>query len=265
MGNTNQKLACCTNKPTEKSLRYTNDDPVIFVTNNAKNAPSNSRSLIIADVVKQSSKAVYPDLYKGHFSSPLISSQDLEARTKEIAEHIHATYPVDEPLVMLCILKGSVPFYNLLCNQLALLGHPFMLDFYRVKSYVGDASSGSVTSFGDLPKSIRGRHVLIIEDIVDTGTTLKSLLPRITNEEPKSCSICSMLVKRLYVNSSEDDDEDDGGEVTTLLDLDNNLIGFNIPNVFVVGCGLDYNEMYRDLSDMWILGEVGIKGGGYGL
>ena len=238
------------------------DDPIVYVTKNVKNAPSNSRSLIISDVAKRLSNAVYPDIYKGHFSSPLISSKDLESRTMEIAEYLHATYPVDEPLVMLCILKGSIPFYNLLCSQLSLLGHPFMLDFYRVKSYVGGSSSGSVTKFGDLPKSIKGRHVLVIEDIVDTGTTLKYLLPQITNEDPKSCKVCSMLVKRLHGNNSEDD-EDDAGEVTAGIDLDNNLIGFNIPNVFVVGCGLDYNQMYRDLRDMWILGEVGIKGGGY--
>mmetsp|Transcript_520 Transcript_520/g.783 ORF Transcript_520/g.783 Transcript_520/m.783 type:complete len:267 (-) Transcript_520:20-820(-) len=266
MGNNNQKSSCCSNQSMEKSESTApEDDSSIYVTRNVKNTPSNSRSLVMSDSAKQTSSAIYPDLYEGHFSSLLIPYKDLDSRCKEIAEHIHATYPSDEPLVMLCILKGSAPFYNLLCNHLSILGHPFMIDFYRVKSYEGTGSSGTVKHFGDLPKSMKGRHVLVIEDIVDTGTTLKSLLPTIAEKDPKSYKVCSMLVKRFHSEGSEDDDEDDGGEITKQIELDNNLIGFNIPNAFVVGCGLDYNEMYRDLRDIWILGEEGIKGGGYDL
>lgn len=267
MGNTNQKASCCSSQSMENSESTAHiDDPSIYVTKNVKNTPSNTRSLVMSDSAKQASSAIYPDLYEGHFSSLLISYKDLDSRSKEIAEHINATYPTDEPLVMLCVLKGSTPFYNLLCNHLSMLGHPFMIDFYRVKSYEGTGSSGNVKHFGDVPKSIKGRHVLVIEDIVDTGTTLKSLLPAIAQIDPKSLQVCSMLVKRLHsegIEDKNDDDEDDGGEVTKEIELDYNLIGFNIPDAFVVGCGLDYNDMYRDLRDIWILGEKGIKGGGY--
>jgi hypoxanthine phosphoribosyltransferase len=157
---------------------------------------------------------------------------------------------------MLCILKGSAPFYSLLCDQLSMLGHPFMIDFYRVKSYEGTGSSGQIKVFGGLPKSIEGRHVIIVEDIVDTGSTLKDVLPKVAELKPKSFKVCSMLVKRLEKNNDS---------VTDVVELDDGLIGFSIPNAFVVGYGLDYNEMYRDLRDIWILGEEGIQGGGFGL
>jgi len=157
---------------------------------------------------------------------------------------------------MLCILKGSAPFYSLLCDHLSLLGHPYMIDFYRVKSYEGTGSSGQIKVFGGLPKSIEGRHVLIVEDIVDTGSTLKDVLPKVAELKPKSYKVCSMLVKRLDTNQKN---------VANILEVDDDLIGFSIPNAFVVGFGLDFNEMYRDLRDIWILGEQGIQGGGFGL
>jgi hypoxanthine phosphoribosyltransferase len=207
---------------------------------------------------------IYPKLYHNHFSSLLIPHAHLQTRTAEIAKTISASYTLDEPLVLLCILKGSSPFFHLLTQELSLLGHPYMIDFYRAKSYDGTGSTGSVKFFQALPESIVGRNVIVVEDIVDTGTTLKALMPKILEKQPKSCKICSMTVKRLKGEGKGDGDNSDG-EITKELELDYDLIGFSIPDEFVVGYGLDYNEMYRDLRDVWILGEVGIKGGGFGL
>lgn len=242
---------------TSKKPTATKQNSMIYVASNQPDVPSNYRGLLTSEVNEKSvSTASFPDIYKGHFSSLLIPNTNLHARTKEIASYIHSNYPHGEPLVMLCILKGSVPFYSLLCDQLSLLGHPFMIDFYRVKSYEGTGSSGKIKVFGDVPKSIQGRHVIIVEDIVDTGSTLKDVLPKVAELKPKSCKVSSMLVKRL---------EENHDDITDVVELDDGLIGFSIPNAFVVGYGLDYNEMYRDLRDIWILGEVGIQGGGFGL
>ena len=89
-------------------------------------------------------KAIYPKIYENHFSSLLISHDEIQIRTKEIANHIAQTYDKIEPIVLICILKGSSPFYSMLLNELSLLGVPYIIEFVRVKSYVGNESSGNV-------------------------------------------------------------------------------------------------------------------------
>jgi hypoxanthine phosphoribosyltransferase len=231
----------------------------IFVTEDPSTAPLNSRihDVRVTPNDNHSDSAIYPSLYTNHLSSLLLDHQTIQNRAREIATEIHSVYSHDEPLVMICILKGSSPFYHLLCQELSALGHPYMMDFYRMKSYEGTASSGNIKVMQALPESIVGRDVLVVEDIIDTGHTLKALVPTIMAKEPKSFRICSMLVKRLT----------EAGEVSVAeeLKVEDRFIGFSIPNAFVVGCGLDFNEMYRDLRDVWILSEDGIKGGGYGL
>jgi hypoxanthine phosphoribosyltransferase len=241
----------------------------IYVTANPSSAPLKIR---IHDVRNPNSKAssiaknaIIPSIYENHLSTLLIDRYSIQSRTKEIAKTIHSAYPHDEPLVIICILKGSSPFFHGLCQELSALGHPYMIEFYRMKSYEGTESTGKVRVTQELPESIVGRHVIVVEDIVDTGNTLKALLPTILVKNPKSCKICSMLVKRLA--SDGDDDGDDDVPVGEMKDfeLDDTFVGFSIPDAFIVGCGLDFNEMYRDLSDIWVLSEVGIKAGGYGL
>uniref|UniRef100_A0A7S3PZA6 Phosphoribosyltransferase domain-containing protein n=1 Tax=Chaetoceros debilis TaxID=122233 RepID=A0A7S3PZA6_9STRA len=214
----------------------------------------------------------YPPIYESHFSKLLIPHTLLQERTAQIASHIHNTYDHNEALLIICVLKGSSPFFHLLLQELSGLCHPYMIDFIKVKSYEGLNSSGTVqvgtAGGGGLPKSIQGRHVLIIEDIIDTGLTLSALIPKIKEEKPKSVKVCSMLVKRLGEKEETTDkldhvlgtNESSGG----CAGIDWNLIGFSIPDIFVVGCGLDFNEMYRDLMDLYILGPIGIEGGGYG-
>lgn len=197
-------------------------------------------------------KVTYPMIYTNHFSSLLISHTTILSRTKKIAESIAEQYDKTQPLVLVCILKGSSPFFNMLLNHLSLLSVPYIIEFIRVKSYVGNETSGNVKMYQvEMPSSLKNRHVIVVEDIIDTGTTLKAIMPKFHDCQPKSIVICSLLVKRLNNGSKEDD------KVVA------KYVGFSIPDKFVVGFGLDLNEMYRDLLDLWVLGEKGIKMGGY--
>lgn len=99
-------------------------------------------------------------------------------------------------------------------------------------------------------EGLRGRHVLVVEDIVDTGNTLAKFMPMVREHGPKSCEICTLLTKRLTNDGSKN-----GGIVPK-------YVGFSVPDEFVVGYGLDYNEMYRDLEDIWIMSKAGIEFGG---
>lgn len=205
---------------------------------------------------------IYPSIYKGHFDSLLIPYSQIQSRTKQIAQSICQSYynnEVDEPIVLICILKGSSPFYNLLLNELSLLSIPYIMEFIRVKSYVGNESSGNVKMYHvDMPSSIKGRHVIVVEDIVDTGMTLSAIMPKFQQCQPKSMAVCSLLVKRLL------NGDHNGDQRSTVEKVVPKYVGFSIPDKFAVGFGLDYNEMYRDLRDIWILGQDGIEGGGYG-
>lgn len=245
------------------------DDSSIIIIPDNYNHPSTNENI------------VYPKLYENHFDSLLIPYSIIHQRTKQIAHSILQHYYTNpkqqqkgpqEPLVIVCILKGSNPFYNLLLSELSLLSVPYILEFIRVKSYVGNSSSGNVQIFNhnssnpnsnpneNVPKSIKGRNVILVEDIVDTGVTLSKLLPIVQEYgQPKSLQVCTLLIKRLPSDDHKDDKTmSNGGKIVP------KYIGFSIPDEFVVGFGLDYNEMYRDLRDVWVLGKVGIELGGYG-
>ena len=206
-------------------------------------------------------KPIYPTAYDGHFESLLITHSQIVCRTKQIAESISQTYyknEIVEPIVLICILKGSSPFYNLLLNELSLISIPYIMEFVRVKSYVGNESSGNVKMYHvDMPSSIRGRHVIVVEDIVDTGMTLSAIMPKFEQCQPKSIVVCSLLVKRLV------HDDRNGNQKPVEEKVVPKYVGFSIPDKFVVGFGLDYNEMYRDLRDIWIISQKGIELGGY--
>jgi hypoxanthine phosphoribosyltransferase len=194
----------------------------------------------------------YPVIYKSHLKSLLISYSEISKRTKELALEIHETFPTDEPLVLLCVLKGSSPFCHLLMKELSILRHPYIIEFLKAKSYEGTSSSGTVQVSKDkLPSTITERNVLVVEDIVDTGKTLSVLLPILESAKPKSVQVCTMLVKRI------------SGLTTAQLDtiIPKLFSGFSIPDAFVIGFGLDYNQLYRDLLDVWIISQEGIAYG----
>jgi hypoxanthine phosphoribosyltransferase len=213
---------------------------------------SDDSAIPIEKVDHEQSQVVYPDIYKSHLKSLLIPYSEISKRASELALEIHKAFPCDKPIVLLCILKGSSPFCHFLMKHLSLLRHPFIIEFLKAKSYVGTSSSGTVqVSSEKLPYTISGRNVLVVEDIVDTGNTLNVLLPILQSAKPKSVQVCTMLVKRI------------SGSTTAQLDsiIPKLFAGFSIPDAFVIGFGLDYNQLYRDLLDVWIISQEGIAYG----
>ena len=158
----------------------------------------------------------------------LVQPDDLQHRVRELGAEITRDYAGKEPLLV-CVLKGAVFFLSDLMRAIEL---PCEVDFMAVASY-GSAtqSSGVVRILKDLDAVIAGRDVIIVEDIVDSGLTLQYLLRNLTARDPASLAVCALLTKpeRLKV------------------DLSPRYVGFEIPNRFVIGYGLDYDERYRNL------------------
>ncbi|MCQ9343691.1 hypoxanthine phosphoribosyltransferase [Corynebacterium sp. 153RC1] len=160
----------------------------------------------------------------------LVTQEDLQARIKEMAAQISERYKdTEQDLILVCVLKGAVFFITDFARALDI---PCQLEFMAVSSY-GNASSSSgvVRILKDLDRDIRDRDVLIVEDIIDSGLTLSWLLRNLRNRGPRSIEVISLLRKPEAVKAKVD-----------FLD-----IGFDLPNEFVIGYGLDYAERYRDL------------------
>jgi hypoxanthine phosphoribosyltransferase len=165
----------------------------------------------------------------------LIGTDELRAKVRALGERIHADYAGTEGLLLIGVLKGSVMF---MVDLALAIDMPLSMDFIAISSY-GDSteSSGVVRLLKDLDTDIANRHVLIIEDIIDSGLTLAYLRGMLEQRNPASLRICSLLNKpeRRAAN------------------VEVEYIGFDIPNAFVVGYGLDYNEHYRNLPYIGIL------------
>lgn len=158
----------------------------------------------------------------------MISEEQVNLRIKEMAEQISTDY-AGKSVHLICILKGSVFFSCELAKRLTI---PATLDFMSVSSYGGETvSSGRVRILKDLDESVQGRNVIIIEDIIDSGRTLSYLKDLLAARAPESLTICTLL------------DKPDRREIN----VDVNYVGFMIPDEFVVGYGLDYNQYYRNL------------------
>jgi hypoxanthine phosphoribosyltransferase len=164
----------------------------------------------------------------------LISEEEIQRRTHELAQEISRDY-AGKDLLLICVLKGGIVF---LVDLMRALSIPHAVDFMATSSY-GDAteSSGVVRILKDLEKPIEGRHVLIVEDIIDTGHTLDYLTRILRQRNPASLRICTLLNKP------------DRREVDIPIDY----LGFDIPNKFVIGYGLDYGEIYRNLPFVGVL------------
>ncbi|VEG58111.1 hypoxanthine phosphoribosyltransferase [Mycolicibacterium aurum] len=173
------------------------------------------------------------DLYPGDIKSVLLSEEQIKAKTAELAAEITTAYrdaPSGQDLLLITVLKGAVMFVTDLARAISV---PTQLEFMAVSSYGSStSSSGVVRILKDLDRDINDRDVLIVEDIVDSGLTLKWLLRNLATRRPRSLKVCTLLRKPDAVR----------------VDLDIDYIGFDIPNEFVVGYGLDYAERYRDLS-----------------
>jgi hypoxanthine phosphoribosyltransferase len=166
----------------------------------------------------------------------LIPAEDLERRVRELAAEISRDY-AGRDLLLVGVLKGAVFFLSDLMRQLEI---PVELDFMAVASY-GSAtkSSGVVRILKDLDAVIEGRDVLIVEDIVDSGLTLQYLLRNLNGRDPRSLEVCALLVK----------------PERQKVELQTKYVGFEIPNRFAIGYGLDYAERYRNLPYVAALRE----------
>lgn len=188
-------------------------------------------------------------MYAGHIAAVLVTAEQIQRRTAELAEEIAADFrtqhrgppiagsapgPPDDSassqdLLLVGVLKGAVMFMTDLARALPI---PVQLEFMAVASYgSATSSSGVVRILKDLDRDIAGRDVLIVEDILDSGLTLSWLLKNLAARRPASLEVCTLLRKPDAVK----------------VDVAVRYVGFDIPNEFVVGYGLDYAERYRDL------------------
>lgn len=156
-----------------------------------------------------------------------ISKEALAARVAELGEAISRDYR-GKDLVLLGVLKGSFVFLADLARAIDL---PLQIEFVTLSSYVGEQSSGEVRMEGLLPLSLEGKHVIVVEDIVDTGLTLDYLLGQVRGRKPASLRVCALL--------------DKGGRRRMEVEID--YRGFEIEDAFVVGYGLDHSGRYRNL------------------
>jgi hypoxanthine phosphoribosyltransferase len=173
-------------------------------------------------------------LHSGESIRVLISHAQIRQRVKQMANDIRRDFPTD-PLHLIGVLKGSVFFLADLARE---LGGEVSFDFMAVSSYgKGTDSTGEVKMIKDLDVSIEGRTVLVVEDILDTGLTLKYLLRLFEERKPKHLRVAVLLDKA----------------ERRIADVRADYNGFVIPNEFVVGYGLDYDERYRNLPDVCVL------------
>ncbi len=164
----------------------------------------------------------------------LLDEEAIADRVAELAEQVSAEYE-GKKVLLICVLKGAVIFASDLMRRLKI---PVEIDFIAVSSYGSDtASSGVVRILKDLDSSIKGKDVLIVEDIVDTGLTLNYLRKNLLSRQPRSLRVVTLLDKpaRRRVEFTPD------------------YCGFEIPDHFVVGYGLDFNEDYRQLAGIYVL------------
>ncbi len=165
----------------------------------------------------------------------LIDEANLKTRIQAIAEEITADYDGIPDLLMICVLKGG---YMFLSDLSRALKRPHTIDFMGISSYgSGTKSSGAVQIIMDLKQPITGRHVLIVEDIIDSGRTLDYMRRNLLARSPASLRICSLLNKPSRRE----------------IDVHVEYIGFDIPDEFVVGYGLDFDELYRNLPCIAVL------------
>lgn len=164
----------------------------------------------------------------------LFSEEEINKRVKELAKTIYDKYG-DEKVVFVCTLKGAVFFT---CDLLKNYKGNAVLEFLRVSSYDGEKSTGNIELNLSISKeNIENNNVIIIEDIVDTGRTLKFLKEYINDMNPKSLEICTLLDK----------------PSRRVVEIKSDYCGFEIDNLFVIGYGLDYNQEYRNLPYIGVM------------
>lgn len=165
----------------------------------------------------------------------MLTKAQIQARIAELGKILSEDYRDKDP-VIIGVMKGVVVFY---ADMVRKINVPCQMDFMWISSYEGTDSSDSVVVKRDISTDIKGRHVLILEDIFDTGNSLSFVCDHLMKKEPASLKICTLLDKPSRRKPG--------------VTLQADYVGFTIPNAFVVGYGLDYNEYYRNLPYIGVL------------
>ena len=165
----------------------------------------------------------------------LITQEQIQNRIKEMGKILSEEYADKDPIVV-GVLKGVVVFYADMIRQISV---PCQMDFMWISSYSGTTTTNTMQVKRDVSADIKGRHVLILEDIFDTGNSLDFTYKHLMEKEPASLKICTLLDKPSRRNPA--------------ITLKADYVGFEVPNEFVVGYGLDYNEHYRNLPYVGVL------------
>jgi hypoxanthine phosphoribosyltransferase len=166
----------------------------------------------------------------------LISATDIQRRVATLGKQISKDYE-GESVVLIGILKGSIMFFTDLAKNVTV---PCAFDFITLSSYSGIESEGIVKCISNIKANIEGKNVIIVEDIVDTGLTINYLLDTLSKQNPKSLDICTLL--------------DKVSKRTNPVKI--RYKGFEIPDKFVIGYGLDFNEQYRNLPYIGVLSQT---------
>ncbi|MBO7605342.1 MAG: hypoxanthine phosphoribosyltransferase [Elusimicrobiaceae bacterium] len=175
-------------------------------------------------------------VYQAPVKRVLISEEQIDARVKELAKQISADYAGKKPLLV-CILRGASIFFANLVKNMEI---DCTIDFMSLSSYQGTSSSGKVRMLLDIREDIKDKHLIIVEDIVDTGLTGVYLRDMLTARKPASVEFCTLLDK----------------PQNRKVEIKPKYLGFTIQNEFVVGYGLDYNELYRNLPYVGVFDET---------
>ncbi len=171
------------------------------------------------------------------FGRPVVTQEQMRARIRELGKQISADY-AGKDLVLVGVLKGAYAFYADLARAIRI---PIRVDFIIVTSYGSKAkTSGKVKLITELTEEIKGKDVLLVEDIVDSGLTVQYLMKTLSKKKPRSIKVCTLLSKP------------ERREVEVQIDYE----GFKIPNQYVVGYGLDYQQKYRNLPYLAVLDLV---------
>jgi hypoxanthine phosphoribosyltransferase len=190
-----------------------------------------------------------PTHYREYLSNVMIPRGLIKDRIEKLAQEIHEDYQ-DKSIHLVCVLKGGEKIFADLTNSLHTLNSrygqksiPITHDFIKASSYINTQTSGSVNVSTDHKQleSLKDKHILLVEDIIDTGKTIVALKEIISKHNPKSLKVISLLIKRINHSNGFVPD----------------YCGFSIPNEFVVGYCLDYNEHFRDLQHICVLNTLG--------
>lgn len=166
---------------------------------------------------------------------PFLTKHEIDEAIEQIAKQINHDYADKNPL-FIAILNGAFMFASDLFKKITI---PAEISFIKLASYQGTKSTGTVITSIGLETDLFDRHVIIVEDIIDTGKTLSAFLPQLKHQQPQSLKICALLHKK----------------EATKYPIDIDFLGFEIPNLFVVGYGLDYNGFGRNLDQIMQLDE----------